>query len=49
MSYKSPLKFDTGKKYIYGISIYVTLCKFSFEIKESSLSDTRWCITTLLL
>ena len=25
--------------------IYLTLCMFSFEIKESSLSDTRCCIT----
>jgi hypothetical protein len=27
---------------------YLTLRKFSFEIKESSLSDTRCCVTTLL-
>jgi len=26
---------------------YLTLCMFSIEIKESSLSDTRCCITTL--
>jgi len=26
---------------------YLTLCTFSFEIKESILSDTRFCITTL--
>ena len=28
---------------------YLTLCTFSFEIKESSLSDTRFCITTLVI
>jgi hypothetical protein len=27
--------------------VYLTLCTFSFEINESSLSDTRCCITTL--
>jgi len=26
---------------------YLTLCTFSFEIKESRLSDTRCFITTL--
>ena len=30
--------------YAYYISIYHTLCKFSFEIKESCLSDTRYLI-----
>jgi hypothetical protein len=28
MCYKSPLKFDTGKKYIYGISIYQNCCSY---------------------
>jgi len=27
--------------------IYLTFCSFSFEINESSLSDTRCCNTTL--
>ena len=26
---------------------YLTFCMFSFEINESRLSDTRYCITTL--
>jgi len=29
------------------IIFYLTFCTFSFESKESSLSDTRCCITTL--
>jgi hypothetical protein len=28
---------------------YLTFCTFSFQFKESSLSDTRCCITTLCL
>jgi hypothetical protein len=28
---------------------YLTLCTFSFEINESRLSDTRCCITTLVI
>ena len=30
-------------------SLQAIICTFSFEIKESSLSDTRCCITTLVI
>jgi hypothetical protein len=29
--------------------LYLTLCTFSFEINESRPSDTRYCITTLVI
>jgi hypothetical protein len=42
-----PLIYITLTGNTYNKNIYLTLCTFSFEIKESSLSDTRCCITTL--
>ena len=49
--YNVPLIFTSDKFYyqitIEIISYYLTFCTFSFEFKESSLSDTRCCITTL--
>ena len=42
-----PKYLQTIYKQYTDIHIYLTLCTFSFEINESSLSDTRCCITTL--
>jgi len=33
--------------YAFSEVIYLTVCTFSFKIKENSLSHTRCCITTL--
>ena len=35
---------NTSGKFCNNIFIYLTLCTFSFEINESSLSDTRCLI-----
>ena len=35
-------------KHLRGM-LYLTLCTFSFEINESRPSDTRYCITTLVI
>ena len=50
ITYKRPIMpvCDIGKININNTS-YLTLCTFSFEIKERSLSDTRCCITTLVI